>query len=81
MTALSPSPSRHVSASTALVGAAWRRSSHSTAANNCVEAAALPTGRVAVRDSKDVAGPALVFPSGAWAAFVEAVASETMRSA
>lgn len=81
MTALSLSPSRHVSASTTLVGVAWRRSSHSTAANNCVEAAVLPSGTVAVRDSKDVAGPALVFPPGAWDSFVSALAEGALRSA
>lgn len=82
MTALSPSPSpsRHVSSSVALVGAAWRRSSHSTAANNCVEAAALPSGRVAVRDSKDVAGPALLFPPGAWDSFLQALNADALAS-
>ncbi|SHN24150.1 DUF397 domain-containing protein [Actinacidiphila paucisporea] len=78
---LSPSPPRHISSSATLVGVAWRRSSHSTAANNCVEAAALPSGRVAVRDSKDVAGPALLFPTAAWTSFVHALADGALRSA
>lgn len=81
MTTLSPPPSRHISCSTTLTGAAWRRSSHSTAANNCVEAAALSAGRVAVRDSKDVAGPALLFSQGAWDSFVQALREGSMRSA
>jgi hypothetical protein len=80
MTALSPSPSRHISCSATLAGVAWRRSSHSTAANNCVEAAALPSGRVAVRDSKDVMGPALLFPPGAWAGFVQALNAGALAS-
>lgn len=81
MTALSPSPSQHVPDSSALVGVAWRRSSHSTAANNCVEAGVLPSGRVAVRDSKDVSGPALLFPPGVWASFVHALAEDSLRAA
>lgn len=81
MTALSPSPSRHISSSATLVGVAWRRSSHSTAANNCVEAAALPSGPVAVRDSKDVAGPALLFPPGAWTSFVHALTQDGLHPA
>lgn len=67
-------PYAHVPSSVSL-DAAWRRSSHSTAANNCVEAATLPSGRVAVRDSKDVTGPALLFASDAWESFVAAVNS------
>ncbi|WP_329181799.1 MULTISPECIES: DUF397 domain-containing protein [unclassified Streptomyces] len=80
MTALSPSPLRHISSSTTLAGVAWRRSSHSTAANNCVETATLTSGHVAVRDSKDVAGPALLFPPGAWGSFVQAVNEGALRS-
>lgn len=51
----------------------WRRSSHSTGANNCVEMAVLGTGVLAVRDSKNPGGPALVFRAAAWAAFLEGV--------
>jgi hypothetical protein len=72
MTAASP-PIRHVRSSLELGAVAWRRSSHSTAANNCVETAGLPSGMVAVRDSKDVTGPALLFPPGAWDSFVRAL--------
>lgn len=78
MTALSPSPFGHVSSSATLAGVAWRRSSHSTAANNCVEAGVLPSGEVAVRDSKDVTGPALLFPPGVWGAFVRALADDSL---
>ncbi|MEU8260638.1 DUF397 domain-containing protein [Micromonospora sp. NPDC048999] len=49
----------------------WRKSSHSGDEGACVEAALLSEA-VAVRDSKDPAGPVLVFPSAAWAAFTSA---------
>ena len=55
-----------------LTRAAWRKSSRS-GAGECVEVADNLTGVVAVRDSKDPAGPALVFPPTAWDIFVTAV--------
>ncbi|MDX3097897.1 DUF397 domain-containing protein [Streptomyces sp. ME01-24h] len=68
---------RYVTSSTSLIGVDWRHSSHSTAANNCVETALVGdgplSGLLAVRDSKDVRGPALLFPPAAWAAFLAAV--------
>ncbi|SCG70517.1 protein of unknown function [Micromonospora echinaurantiaca] len=57
--------------SAALASAGWRKSSHSGDEGACVEVAAIP-GTVAVRDSKDPAGPALLFPPAAWAAFAAA---------
>ena len=39
----------------------WTKSSYSGSQGNCVEFAALPDGNVAVRNSKDPQGPALVF--------------------
>jgi hypothetical protein len=59
-----------------LSGVTWRRSSHSTAANNCVETARLASGRMAVRDSKDRLGPVLQFAPDAWTDFVRAVSGE-----
>ena len=47
---------------TRLAGANWRKSSASGAAGACVEVAWLPTDLVAVRDSRDPHGPALVYP-------------------
>lgn len=53
--------------------AAYRKSSHSKDADVCVEVANNLPGMVAVRDSKDPAGPALVFTPGEWAAFTAKV--------
>ncbi|MFF7725060.1 DUF397 domain-containing protein [Streptomyces sp. NPDC008001] len=52
--------------------APWRRSSYSTGYNNCVETAGPLPGRfLAVRDSKNATGPALLFRSASWTSFVE----------
>ncbi|MCM2391670.1 DUF397 domain-containing protein [Streptomyces albipurpureus] len=59
-------------------GLAWRRSSHSTAANNCVEAARLPDLTLAVRDSKDVVRAALHFSPQAWYRFLIAVEADSI---
>jgi len=54
--------------------ASWRKSSYSGAPDkNCVEVAATVTGSVAVRDSKNVVGPALVFTLPEWVAFLRGV--------
>jgi hypothetical protein len=54
---------------------AWFKSSYSSEnATNCVEVADLrSSGRVAIRDSKDKSGPALVIPAESFAAFITAV--------
>ncbi|GAA2441642.1 DUF397 domain-containing protein [Streptomyces sp. NPDC051041] len=60
-----------------LHGVRWLRSSYSTGANNCVETArpgAGPlAGLLAVRDSKNPAGPALLFSPDSWADFTAGV--------
>jgi hypothetical protein len=45
----------------------------SSATSQCVEAAALGGGRIAVRDSKDPDGPVLVFTPEEWSAFLAGV--------
>lgn len=48
----------------------WFKSKHSNPETDCVEVAHLSTTLVGVRDSKNPAGPALVFGSSAWSAFL-----------
>ncbi|WP_067542853.1 DUF397 domain-containing protein [Nocardia crassostreae] len=50
----------------------WFKSSHSSGGQECVEVAFIP-GAVGVRDSKDPAGPALVFEPAAWDDFTSGV--------
>ncbi|MFF4894514.1 DUF397 domain-containing protein [Micromonospora chersina] len=55
-----------------LIGARWRKSTRSGGnGGNCVEVADNLAGVVAVRDSKDPAGPVLTFDPAAWTRFVE----------
>ncbi len=50
----------------------WQKATYS-GEGNCVEAAPLPDGGVAVRDSKDPTGPVLRLTSQQWQAFIRAV--------
>lgn len=52
----------------------WRKSTHSAGTGgNCVEVADNLPDVVAVRDSKDQAGPILVFTPAEWSAFVDGI--------
>ncbi|MBB2910580.1 hypothetical protein FHS43_001843 [Streptosporangium becharense] len=62
-----------------LSGATWVKSSLSGGnGGECVEIARLSGGRVAVRDSKDPSGPALVFTSAEWTAFTRRVRTDVV---
>ncbi|KAF0849448.1 DUF397 domain-containing protein [Nocardia caishijiensis] len=56
-----------------LVDAHWFKSTRSSANKDCVEVAFLFGGRVGVRDSKNPAGPALVFDGPSWDAFTRSI--------
>ncbi|MCX4750265.1 DUF397 domain-containing protein [Kitasatospora sp. NBC_01287] len=56
----------------------WFKSSHSNGQSNCVEIAFLTNKAVPVRDSKDPAGPALIFPTPAWHSFIAGVQLGTL---
>ncbi|MEV6596104.1 DUF397 domain-containing protein [Actinoplanes sp. NPDC051346] len=57
-----------------LTGARWHKSTRSGSnGGDCVEVADNLPGIVAVRDSKDPDGPALVFTRDTWRAFVDSL--------
>ncbi|TDB75434.1 DUF397 domain-containing protein [Micromonospora sp. KC723] len=60
----------HVQRATDVANARWWKSTRSgDTGGSCVEVAELPDA-LAVRDSKDPDGPALLFGRGAWSTFV-----------
>jgi hypothetical protein len=60
-----------------LAGARWHKSTRSGSnGGDCVEVADNLPGIVAVRDSKNPDGPALVFPRAAWQHFIESLKDE-----
>jgi hypothetical protein len=57
-----------------LTGAEWRKASYSNSNGGaCVEVAGNLPGVVAVRDSKDPHGPALIFTPDEWCAFAAGI--------
>lgn len=59
-----------------LSSATWRKSSYSNGKGECVEVAFLENDAVALRDSKDNGrGPALIFTSAEWSAFIRGAAA------
>lgn len=58
-----------------LTHAHWRKSARSGNVRECVEVAELTGGHRAVRDSKDPAGPALIFTPAEWTTFTTSIRS------
>jgi uncharacterized protein DUF397 len=58
-----------------LEGAAWRKSARSNSQGACVELARLDSATVAMRNSRDPEGTALIYPAGAVRAMVGALRS------
>jgi hypothetical protein len=56
-----------------LEGAEWRKSQRSNSQGACVELARLDSATVAMRNSRDPRGTALIYPAGAVRALVSAL--------
>jgi len=55
-----------------LARATWRTATYSQGNGACVEVAGLSSGRVAVRDTKNRTGPAIVMTAVQWRTFLAA---------
>jgi hypothetical protein len=58
-----------------LRGIRWRKSRYSNPSGNCVEVAELPSGGIAVRNSRHPNSAALIYTYAEFAAFVHGVKS------
>jgi hypothetical protein len=60
----------HIKSAALLGGLTWTKSLHSGKNGNCVELARLDGGEIAVRNSRDPHGPALIYTRSEVAAFL-----------
>ena len=65
--------SREDAAASEVFSLAWSKSMRSIGNGQCVEAAGLGGGRLAVRDSVDKTGPIVIFGREAWRDFLKRV--------
>jgi Domain of unknown function (DUF397) len=56
-----------------VVGSPWRKSSYSNSQGNCVEVSAQADGGVAMRNSRDPKGPALLYTQAEITALIQGV--------
>ena len=63
-----------------LPAAPWRKAARSNPSGSCVELAELPDGRVAMRNSRNPTGPALIFSRSAIAAFLATAKKGGLRA-
>ncbi len=56
-----------------VIGSAWRKSTRSIGNGQCVEAAILTDGRLAMRDSMDKSGPIFLFTQEEWHTFLKGI--------
>ena len=56
-----------------VAGTPWRKSSYSNSQGNCVEVSSLADGSVAMRNSRDPQGPALLYTRAEITALIQGV--------
>jgi hypothetical protein len=56
----------------------WRKSTYSNGSSSCIETTT-HSGTVAIRDSKDPAGPQLAIPVASWLAFTSRLQKRWLR--